>query len=592
MDNIPNRDEIRSEDRWNLGLLYAQPSDWEKDYQYLMETLPSIAAFKGTLGQSASQLCNYLQLMYESEQKLERVGTYAHLKYSEQMDHPESLARLEKITYLVTQWTSTLAFFYPELQAIDPVLMQQFLDDPILKDYVIVLEKILRHRPHILSEKEEQLLAMQGQFSDTPAKAFQALVDVDISFGQVETPEGMRDLSQTSFITFLQNPVQAIRKTAYKKFYHAFDSHKNTLAQLLAGNVYQDVYTAKARHHSSARASALFQNNVHEEVYDELISCVRTNLPLLHRYYTEMKRILKLPTLAHYDVYTNLIPSVTKHTTYAEAVDLITESLKPLGEDYVRTMRDGLINGGWVDKYENKGKRSGAFSSGCYRSSPYILMNYRADTFNHVFTLTHEAGHSMHSWLAGEHNLSQDYQYSIFEAEIASTFHEHLLSAYLLAHSDSPELRFYLIMKQLQDMVATFFRQTMFAEFEHIIHQTAEKGEGLTLDIFRSEYNKLLSAYFGPEVDLPEVSSLECLRIPHFYHSFYVYQYATGISAATCFAHRVLNGESPAQYLDFLKRGGRSYPIQNLEKSGVKISDALQETITVLSSLLDEMTAA
>jgi oligoendopeptidase F len=375
-------------------------------------------------------------------------------------------------------------------------------------------------------------------------------------------------------------------------FYRCFESHKTTLASLYSGSVKQDVIKARIRGFSSARTAALFPDNVGESVYDNLIATVGENLDALHRYYRLRKRSLGLEQLRHYDVYTPLVKSVKMKTSWDEAVDLVSAALAPLGDEYVGTLRGGLLSR-WADRYENKGKRSGAFSAGSFTGDPYILMNYKENSIRDVFTLAHEGGHSMHSWYSARCNPFMHYNYTIFEAEVASTFNEELLFHYLEKKAGSREMRLYLINKRADELLATLYRQTMFAEFEHITHRLEEEGTPLTVELLRSEYHKLLEKYFGPEMVFEEASDMEGLRIPHFYRAFYVYKYATGISASIALAQRVLSGgeREREDYFAFLKSGGSRCPIESLKLAGVDMSapEPIHAACQTFSGLVDEL---
>jgi oligoendopeptidase F len=390
----------------------------------------------------------------------------------------------------------------------------------------------------------------------------------------------------------MENPDRELRRRAYAAFYGRFDAHKTTLASLYAGSVKQDVIRARVRNFPSARAAALFPDNVDEAVYDNLIAAVGRNLAPLHRYYSLRKRVLKLPELRHYDVYAPLVPKAVRRTGWNEAVDLVTAALVPLGDEYVETLRAGLL-GRWADRYENKGKRSGAFSAGSYSGEPYILMNYKDDAVRDVFTLAHEGGHSMHSWYSARSNPFMQYSYTFFEAEVASTFNEELLFRHLKQNSAEEDLKLYLVNKRADDLLATLYRQTMFAEFEHITHKLEEGGTPLTVEVLRAEYRKLQKKYFGPGMVPEPESDLEGLRIPHFYRAFYVYKYATGVSAALALAERVLAGgpREREDYFSFLKSGGSRFPIYSLKLAGVDMSSPapVEAACAVFARLVDEL---
>jgi oligoendopeptidase F len=383
-----------------------------------------------------------------------------------------------------------------------------------------------------------------------------------------------------------------LRKRAFEQFYSEFQDHQYTLASSLAYSIKADVFRARARNYSSSLEAALFPDDVPVSVYQNLIKSVRGNFAPLFRYFELRRRILKLKELHHYDTYVPLVAEIESHISFDDAVDKVVSALQPLGKEYVEVLRAGL-RGRWCDRYETKGKRSGAFSSGSYGAPPYILMNYKEDVFADLYTLAHEAGHSMHTWFAQKSQKFQDYDYPIFLAEVASTFNEELLTHYLLEQTRDPKMRAYIINRQIDDIRGTLFRQTMFAEFEKVIHQIEEGGDALTLDVFKSEYRKLLAAYFGENFALDPQLDLECLRIPHFYGAFYVYKYATGISAAVALSEKVLRGEAEAveRYLGFLKSGGSRFPLETLKAAGVDMSTPapIESTLRLFERRLGEL---
>jgi oligoendopeptidase F len=480
----------------------------------------------------------------------------------------------------------------PELMAVPDETMEAFMKNERLRDYRIYLKKTLRFKPHVLSDKEEKILSIHAEGEQVSHDAFSVLTNVDMDFGVVDTPEGKRPLSQSTWSVFMENPDREFRRGVYETFYRHFDSHKNTLASLYSGSVKIDVIKARVRGYSSARAAALFPDNVDEPVYDNLIGTIGKNLSALHRYYELRKRFLNVPELRHYDVYAPLAGKPAKKTSWNEAVDLVSTALAPLGDEYVGALRAGLL-GRWADRYENKGKRSGAFSAGSYTGAPYILMNYKDDAIRDDFTLAHEGGHSMHSWYSAKSNPFMQYGYTIFEAEVASTFNEELLFRYLKNSAGSKELKLYIVNKRVDEILATLYRQTMFAEFEKRTHELEEGGSPLTVDVLRAEYRGLLEKYFGPAMVLETESDLEGLRIPHFYRAFYVYKYATGISASLALAERVLSGAEKERedYFSFLKSGGSRFPIESLKAAGVDMSSPapVEAACRIFSALVDEL---
>jgi oligoendopeptidase F len=604
-ETIPSRGEIAKEDTWDLSKLFINDKAWETglgEFEKLADKIPS---FKGTLGTSAENLAAWLDFARDQDILAERLGYYAELRQTEDEGDNAARTMTGKFTMAASKALAASAWTAPEIMAISDEAMERFLTHPRLEEYRVYLKKLLRYKPYILSEKEERIIALHAEGEEISNDAFSVLTNVDIDFGVIETPEGKRPLSQSTLSVFMENPDRELRRRVYEQFYRQFDAHKNTLASLYAGQVKLNVIHARIRGHSSVRAAALFSDNVDEKVYDNLVDTVGRNLAPLHRYYSLRKKALKLPELKHYDVYAPLAAGAAKKTTWNEAVDIVTEALSPLGDEYTGTLRKGLL-GRWADRYENKGKRSGAFSAGSYSGDPYILMNYKDDSIRDIFTLAHEGGHSMHSYYSAKNNPFMHYGYSIFEAEVASTFNEELLFRYLLAGADSnrslldrgssenPEkLKLYLVNKRVDEILATLYRQTMFAEFEKRTHELEEGGTPLTVDLLREEYRKLQEKYFGSEMVLEKESDLEGLRIPHFYRAFYVYKYATGISASLALAERVLSGgkKEREDYFGFLKSGGSRFPIESLEAAGVNMASPapVEAACTAFSRMVDEL---
>lgn len=592
---IPTRSEIAEADTWDLKTLYQTEQDYQQDLEKLKKEYPQYASYKGKVGQSAKDLLDVLEFDKSVDLLAERLGHYVSLKASEDSSDRENLARKAEFSNLGTKIREVASFITPEIQAIPDERFGILTADPLLKDWRNSLERLRRYRPHTLLEGEEKILAAGASAVRGHRETFSQLTNVDMIFGIVPDDKGQEvALSQSSYISLLHNRDRKVRRRAFDQFYREFSDHRYTLASSLSASVRADVFYARVRNYPSALESALFGDHVPVAVYDNLIATVRNNLSALHDYYDLRRELLGLEDIHQYDTFVPLFPEVAKTVGFDEAIELVTISLEPLGEEYVATLRGGLKSR-WVDRYETKGKRSGAFSSSSYKNPPFILMNYRADVLSDVFTLAHEAGHSMHSWFAQENQLFQDYGYPIFLAEVASTFNEELLTHHLLQHADDDRLRAFLIDRQIEDIRSVLFRQTMFAEFEKQIHAIEEGGGPLTLDVFQERYRELLEAYFGPRFTLDEALNLECLRIPHFYSAFYVYKYATGISAAVALAQRVLHqGASAVQdYLGFLKSGGSRYPIETLQSAGVDMltPSPIQETIELFKRRLQELRA-
>ena len=423
---VPARRDVAAEDTWDLSKLFADDGAWYAGLAGFEKTAEKTASFRGTLARSAESLADCLDFSRDLRILGERLGYYAMLRQSEDEGSGAARTMAGKIAMASAKAEAAAAWKTPEILAVPETDMEKFLEHPRLADYRVYLSRVLRCRPHVLSDAEEKIMALHSEGERVPHDAFSVLTNVDMDFGGVETPEGKRPLSQSSWSVFMENPDREIRRRAYAEFYARFDSHKTTLASLYSGSVKQDVIGARIRGHASARAAALFPDNVGEEVYDNLVAAVGENLGALHRYYALRKRALGLPDLRHYDVYAPLVPSAKKRIGWNEAVDLVSEAAAPLGDEYVSVQRAGLL-GRWADRYENRGKRSGAFSAGSFTGDPYILMNYKEDSIRDLFTLAHEGGHSMHSWYSARSNPFMQYKYTIFEAEVASTFNEELL---------------------------------------------------------------------------------------------------------------------------------------------------------------------
>ena len=589
----PTRAEIPEADKWDLSHLFSDVGKWSEDVAWITRTYPKIAQWKGRVGESAKTLAEVLEFEKELDLKIECVYHFASLQLAEDSANNEYLARVSQLQNLMTKIGEASAFVAPEIQAIDDHRWEEFLRDPALEPWRIQLHKIRRLRPHVLSEREERLLALGSAAMDGYDDAFSQLTNVDMKFGLLIDVDGReKPLTQSTYSSFLLKRDRRVRESAFTQFYHEFQDHQFTLAAALSYSVKADVFRARARNYPSALQAALFPDDVPVAVYDGLISAVREGIAPLVRYYELRRRLLGLDELHAYDTYVPLVPEIETRISFDEAAEKVITSLAPLGSEYVDVLAEGL-RGRWVDRYETKGKRSGAFSSGSYAAPPYILMNYKDDVFADVYTLAHEAGHSMHTWFAARSQLFQDYNYPIFLAEVASTFNEELLTHFLLEQTSDPKMRAYIINRQIDDIRGTLFRQTMFAEFEKIIHAIEESGNALTLDVFKNEYRKLLEAYFGNAVAIDPQLELECLRIPHFYSAFYVYKYATGLSAAIALAQRVLAKVPGAvdAYLDYLKSGGLKFPLETLEAAGVDMSrpEPVQATIALFEKRLGEL---
>ncbi|QDS96617.1 Oligoendopeptidase F, plasmid [Roseimaritima multifibrata] len=586
--SLPNRQDVAAEDTWDLCSLYENDAAWEEDFALQDAEIVKYEQFQGRLAESAETLLAALRFDSEFDRRGERLGIYAFLKTTENQADSHYQGLKSRFQNLSVRASQAASYMRPELLAIDDETMNQRLADPLLAPFRLQLERLIRFRPHTLSDREERLLAMQGEMAVAAGNAFRQLNDADLKFGDMTDHEGRTyELSHATFVQFLRSPDRAIRKQAFDQYYQQFEAHENTLAATLGGSIQSDVYYAKARNYDSSLSAALFPDNVPQSVYDNLITAVRDSLPAVHQYLDVRRRKMKLDDIHHYDTYVPILQGIKKHHTWDQAVNVILQSLEPLGSEYCGVLEEGL-RGRWSDRYPNRGKQSGAFSCGSFDADPFILMNFKEEVLNDVFTLTHEAGHSMHSWHSARSQPFEYYNYTIFVAEVASTFNEQLLTDHLIKNAADDTERAYLINEELDSIRATVVRQTMFAEFEKRTHEMAEAGEPLTVESFRSVYRELLTAYFGPEFVIDKSLELECFRIPHFYRAFYVYKYATGLSAAVALSRRVLQGgeQELADYLNFLSAGCSKDPLDLLKDAGVDMT-APEPVATTLKRFAD-----
>ena len=590
---LPLRSAVKPADTWDLSSLFASDAAWEKAFTAWEKQIAGYEKFRGQLGESAKTLAACLKFDSEMDRAGERLGTYASLKTTEDQANSEyqrMMGRYRNVASLAGQASS---FIRPELMSIKAKTMDGFLASKELAHYRLLLERVLRYRKHTLGKKEENLLAMQAEMASASNQIFRQLNDADLKWGALKNEKGeLVELSTATFSSFLHSPKRAVRKNAFHLFYAQYQAHEHSLSATLAASVQRDVYYAKAREYPSALEGALFHDNVPISVYDNLIVSVHDNLPALYQYYDLRKRKMKLDEIHQYDTYVPILSELEVRHTWSQASKAILTALEPLGSDYCGVLEKGL-NGRWCDRYPNQGKQSGAFSSGTFDGDPYILMNYQPEVLDHVFTLAHEAGHSMHSYYSAKSQPYEYYDYTIFVAEVASTFNEQLLSRHLLSRARTVKERAYLINREIDGIRGTIIRQTMFAEFERVIHALVEAGEPLTVDRFKAEYRTLLEQYFGPDFTLDDELSLEGLRIPHFYRAFYVYKYATGLSAAIALADRVTGGGKAelSDYMSFLKGGCSKWPLDLLRDAGVDMEQphAVNAALARFQTLVKEL---
>ncbi|QTL50227.1 MULTISPECIES: oligoendopeptidase F [Priestia] len=590
---LPSRSEIKVEDTWKLEDIFASDDAWEKEFEEVKALIPQMEKFKGKLGESAQTLYDALQEQDELTMRVSKLYTYAHMRYDQDTTNSFYQGLNDRIKTLYTQIASALSYVTPEILSIEESKIKQYMTEhKELKLYAHALDEITRERPHILSESEEALLAQASEVLGSSSNTFGMLNNADLEFPSIKDENGEEvEITHGRYIRFLESSDRRVREEAFKAVYETYGKFKNTFASTLSGTVKKDNFSARVRHYNSARHSALSTNNIPEEVYDNLVKTVNDNLHLLHRYIDLRKKVLGIEELHMYDLYTPLVKDVKMEVTYEEAKDYILKGLKPLGEDYLNVLKEGFENR-WVDVHENKGKRSGAYSSGTYGTNPYILMNWQ-DNVNNLFTLAHEFGHSVHSYYTRKTQPYPYGDYSIFVAEVASTCNEALLNDYLLKTIDDEKQRLYLLNHYLEGFRGTVFRQTMFAEFEHDVHVRAQNGEPLTPELLTKLYYDLNKKYFGDNLVIDEEIGLEWARIPHFYYNYYVYQYATGFSAAAALSKQILEEGDAAveRYVGFLKSGSSDYPIEVLKKAGVDMttSQPIEEALAVFEEKLTEM---
>ncbi|TVS20250.1 MAG: oligoendopeptidase F [Planctomycetaceae bacterium] len=571
---LPQRHQVKQADTWDLSSLFSNDQAWEEAFQQYGERIADYDRFRGRLSESPAVLAECLTMDADLDRLAERLGTYAFLKTTEDQTNSHYQGLMARFQNVATRAGQAASFIRPEVLSMAAAKLNAWLDSDDLAPYRLLLQRIIRFKKHTLGKKEEELLAMQGEMAGSAARAFRQLHDADLKFGMVTDDQGERiELSNATFHQLLLSPKRSVRRTAFRQYYEQFQAHQNTLAATLSGSILTDVYYAKARGYESSLAAALFPDNVPASVYENLIAAVHRQLPSVHGYFDLRRRKMKLKDIHHYDTYAPILSEVKVRRTWNQAVTDVVRALEPLGSEYCQVLEQGL-KGRWCDRYPNRGKQSGAFSCGTFDGDPYILMNYKPEVLEDTFTLAHEAGHSMHSYYSARHQPFVYYDYTIFVAEVASTFNEQLLFRHLMQRARDDRYRAYLISREIDSIRATIVRQTMFAEFEKITHEMAEAGQPLTVQTFQDAYHGLLQQYFGPDFALDDQLALECFRIPHFYRAFYVYKYATGLAAAIALSQRVLNGGQTEldQYLGFLQAGCSQDPLDLLRDAGVDMS--------------------
>jgi oligoendopeptidase F len=592
---VPRRDEIPAEYTWDLTTIYPDDRSWEADIERLEAQVPEITALQGTIGRSPEDLLHALQTRDAVWQQLWQIDVYANRRYDSDTGEPQGQALSERAGSLVARVGAALAFIEPEILAVPEATIAGWIEaEPDLQVYRYALSQLARERAHVRSAEVEEVMAQFSDVTRAPSEIFEILTTADLQFPSIADESGNTvQLSHARYGRLLESQNQRVRRDTFKGYYSAFQGIRNTLGTTLAAEVRSHVLGARLRSYESSLHAALSPNDIPLEVYHNLVRTINDNLPLLHRYIKLRKRILGLDELHFYDLYVSLVPDADEHVPYGEATQLVAAAFEPLGRDYGRVI-ETTFSSRWIDVYENQGKRSGAYSDGAYTTAPFILMNYQ-DRLRDTFTLAHELGHSMHSYFTRRTQPFVYGSYTLFVAEVASTLNEALLTDYLLKNRDDPALRKYLIVQQLEDIRTTIFRQTMFAEFELDMHARAEANEPLTAESLTRPYYDLVKRYHGPDVTLDDEIALEWGRIPHFYYNFYVYQYATGLSAALALSKQILSEGQPAvdRYLTFLSSGSSRSSIDMLREAGVDMTTPppIQAAMGTFATLLDQLEA-
>ncbi|MFO8116338.1 MAG: oligoendopeptidase F [Halorubrum sp.] len=592
MSSVPERAEIAEAYKWDLQSVYEDDEAWEAAYETVSDRIDELRAYEGRATEDAATLLELLELREEIFRELQQVMTYARLRSSEDTRNQEYQAMSARASSLRSEASSAVSYLEPELQSLTEAAVEEFLDgEPALETYEHYLDDVLRMKAHTRSAEVEEVLADLSEVTDAPSEIYSMLTNADMTYGVVEDPDGEEvEITQSNFTKLQTNPDREFRRRVHETFYDQWADVRNTVGTSLEKAVREHATSAEIRDYDSARAAALDGSNVPVEVYDTLVDAVDDNLDVLHRHAKLKEEALGVDRLESHDLYMSLTGNQGPDVAYDQAVEWVTDAVAPLGEAYQDRMAEGL-DSRWVDVYENRGKRAGAFSSGTYDTQPYIMMNYQDDIAS-MFTLAHELGHSMHSELAGDAQPWHDASYEIFVAEIASTVNETLLTHHLLDTVEDDELRTHVLDEYLERFRSTLFRQTMFATFEQRIHERVEAGDALTPDAFDELYADLKGDYYAP-AGLTGGIEREWERIPHFYFNFYVYQYATGISAAAAIVERVLDEGEPAaaDYREMLKAGGSDYPLEVVELAGIDMAspDPIESAVGIYDDYLDEI---
>ncbi|QGA79943.1 oligoendopeptidase F [Candidatus Nanohalobium constans] len=568
---VKERNEIEERYKWDIKSMFSSIEEAEREAEELKEEASKLEEYEGKVTSSAKNLAAVLELKFDISRRMMHLSRFASMLKDQDTRNQDAQRLVANMNALSTDISNKTGFIRPEIAEAGKQKIEQFIEEEeSLERFEHYFEDLFRMEEHILDADKESMLAGLGDVLDSPHETYSTFTNADLTFPKVEKPSGEEvELTTSNFTKFQQNPDRDFRKETYEKMYDTFGNYRNTITTTLQKNIRKNVRMAEIRGFDSARESAMKPDNIPGEVYDNLVETVRDNLDLLHRHAELKKKVLGLEELTPYDLYMPVTETESPEISFEEAKDHVLEALQPLGKDYVEKVREALGDERWVDVYENKGKRSGAYSGGSYDSRPFTLMNYQND-MSSMYTLIHELGHSMHSHHT---NSSQPYHYSdytIFQAEVASTTNEALLTRHLLDTVEDEEFRKHVLSHALENFRSTLFRQTMFSEFEHWLHRELEKGDAITPDKADQKYGELKSRYYS-NLELDDRIKKEWMRIPHFYYNYYVYQYATGISAGNTLAEKIVD-EGPEDYLNFLRTGSSEYSIESLRKAGADMS--------------------
>ena len=588
----PERSAINDRDKWDLSKMYASNEAWEAHSQQIDGWVAEFAAKKDKVGSSAQDLLAALKLRDQIGVQLEKLSAYAAMRRDEDMRQPGPQGFYQRAQTLGVKWAEASSWFQPELLRIPEAQLKTWLQEPSLTIYTHFFSDLLRTKTHILSAREEELLAMAGKATEAATEAFGLLSNTELRWRTVKDPQNREiEITSSSFTQAMSSKDRRYRREAFQALHESFLDVKNTLATTLAGAVQGDWYYAKARGYPSSLHSALDAENLPLGVYDNLVKTINAHAPLLHRYVALKKKALKIDAVHFYDLYVNLADAPERHYPFEEARELVLNGVKPFGPDYVAIMKQAFESR-WIDVYENKGKRSGAYNMGTYLSAPYVLLNYQG-TFKDVSTVAHELGHATQSWFAKENQPPVYAGYPMFTAEVASTAAEIVLKQSILDRTTDRQERAFLINQMLEDMRATIFRQTQFAEFDRTVHTLAEKGEPMTAEGLMKLYRESYTRYYGPDFVIDPALEVECLRIPHFYRNYYVYRYADSYCAAAAIARRILTQQPGAreQWMKFLKTGHSMYAIDMLKVAGVDMTTPrpIEDAMAIFDQLLKEL---